>query len=307
MPALIIEKPGMLTTIQDLGRWGYQHFGVPVAGPMDSYSHRLANRLVGNADGAATLEVSVVGPEVRFEGDVTFVVAGASFPLDLDGAAIPVHVACCAGPDSRLRFGRSTRGARAYLAVAGGIDVPAVLGSRATSLVSRLGPLGGRPLRTADRLPVGAARGRPLERAVPLALPASGATVRVLWGPQDDAFTKAARETFVSSRFAITPQSNRMGFRLAGPTLAHETSADLLSEATPLGSIQVPASGQPILLMADRQTTGGYPKIATVIAADVPLAGQLDAGDWIGFVPCTLDQARRAWGEMEERLDEGGL
>ena len=307
MPAVIIEKPGMLTTVQDLGRWGYQHFGVPVAGPMDPYSHRLANRLVGNADGAATLEVSVVGPEVRFEEDVTFVVAGASFPLDLDGAAIPIHVACCAGAGSRLRFGRSTRGARAYLAVAGGIDVPAVLGSRATSLVSRLGPFGGRPLKAGDRLPVGVTRGRPLDRAVPLPLPGGGATVRVLWGPQDDAFTAASRDAFVSSRFAITPQSNRMGFRLAGPTLAHETSADLLSEATPLGSIQVPASGQPILLMADRQTTGGYPKIATVIAADVPLAGQLDAGDWIGFAPCTLDEARRAWREMEERLDEGAL
>jgi len=305
MPAVIVEKAGMLTTVQDLGRWGYQHIGVPVAGPMDPYSHRLANRLVGNPDEAATLEVSVVGPEVRFEDDVTFVVAGATFPLDLDGAAIPVHVACCASAGSRLRFGRSRRGARGYLAVAGGFDVPEVLGSRATSLVSRLGPLGGRPLKAGDRLPVGGARGRPIARAVPLALPGGGATVRVVWGPQDDAFTAAAREAFVSSRFVITPQSNRMGFRLAGPTLAHETSADLLSEATPLGSIQVPASGQPILLMADRQTTGGYPKIATLIAADVPLAGQLDAGDWIAFAPCTRDEAIRAWRQMEDRLDEG--
>jgi len=307
MAHVIIERPGMLTTVQDLGRWGYQHLGVPVAGPMDSYSHRLANRLVGNPDEAAALEVSVVGPDVRFEQDVTFVVAGASFPLDLDGAAIPTHVACCASGGSRLRFGRSARGARAYLAVAGGLDVPAVLGSRATSLVSRLGPLGGRPLKAGDRLPVGSVRGRPLDRGTPLPLPRGGATVRVLWGPQDDAFTPAARDAFASSRFVITPQSNRMGFRLSGPILAHETSADLLSEATPLGSIQVPASGQPILLMADRQTTGGYPKIATVIAADVPLAGQLDAGDWIAFAPCTLDEARRGWRELEERLDEGAL
>ena len=183
MPAVVIERPGMLTTVQDLGRWGYQHFDVPV----------------------------------------------------------------------------------------------------------------------------GAGRGRPGEAGTPLPLPKGGATVRILWGPQDDAFTRAAREAFLSSRFEITAQSNRMGYRLAGPVLEHETSADLLSEATPLGSIQVPASGQPILLMADRQTTGGYPKIATVIAADVPIVGQLGAGDWVGFAPCAIEEARRVWREMEERLDEEGM
>jgi antagonist of KipI len=304
---VLVEKPGLLTTIQDLGRWGHQHLGVPVAGPMDAYSHRLANRLVGNREDAAVLEVSVVGPDLLFEGDVTFAVAGASFPLTLDRATVPTHTACCARRGNRLRFGLRECGARAYLAVAGGFDVPIVMGSRATSLACRMGPLGGRPVRTGDRLAVGAVRRHAVGRRVrqPLPLPDGGATVRVLWGPQTEAFTDAARDTLVSVRFEITTEANRMGFRLRGPALAHRTLADLLSEATPMGSIQVPASGQPILLMADRQTTGGYPKIATVISADLPLAGQLGVGDWIAFVPCSVTEARRAWRDLEERLGEG--
>ena len=304
MSTMLVLKPGMLTTVQDLGRWGYQDSGVPVAGPMDPYSHRLANRLVGNRDDAATLEVTVVGPDLVFEGDVTFAVSGAIFPLTLAGAPIPNDTACCATSGSQLRFGIRTRGARAYLAVQGGVDVPQVLGSRATSLISAMGPLGGRPLVAGDRLPVGHGSGGGVEYGQPLALPTGGARLRVIWGPQADYFTEAARQTLAAARYHITPQSNRMGYRLTGPTLEHVGSADILSEATPPGSLQVPASGLPILLMADRQTTGGYPKIATVITADLPLAGQLVPGDWIGFEPCTPDEARHALLAMEARLGD---
>ncbi len=306
MATLVVIKPGMLTTVQDLGRWGYQDSGVPVAGPMDAYSHRLANRLVGNPDNAATLEITLIGPDVEFDGDVRFAIAGADFPARLDGAPVPGHQACAAARGARLSFGIRRRGARAYLAVAGGFAVPLTFGSRSTHLLSAMGPFGGRALAAGDRLPIGQeAAEASLLTGEPLPLPSGGARVRVMWGPQDDYFTEEARRTLVTTRYEITPQSNRQGYRLRGTPLAHAGSADILSDATPEGSLQVPASGQPILLLADRQTTGGYPKIATVITADLPLAGQLAPGEWIEFAPCTLDEARQALAAMEQRLGGG--
>lgn len=302
MTALVVIKPGMLTTVQDLGRWGYQDSGVPVAGPMDAYSHRLANRLVGNPDDAATIEVTLIGPDVEFDADVRFAIAGADFPARLDGAPVPLHQPCSAARGARLSFGIRRRGARAYLAVAGGFVVPPAFGSRATHLLSAMGPFGGRALAAGDRLPIGQEPGAGVLPGEPLLLPAGGARVRVMWGPQDDYFTQEARTTLVTTRYEITPQSNRQGYRLHGAPLTHAGSADILSDATPMGSLQVPASGQPILLLADRQTTGGYPKIATVITADLPLAGQLAPGDWLEFAPCTLDEARQALAALERRL-----
>ncbi len=301
MASVLVLKPGMLTTIQDLGRWGFQDSGVPVAGPMDAYSHRLANRLVGNPDTAATLEITLIGPELQFDGEVTCALAGADLPARLDGAVVPMGRAWTARSGARLSLGVRRRGARAYLAVRGGFDVPPVFGSRATHLLSAMGGVGGRAIASGDRLPVGTSAGTP-RRGEPLARPEGGARVRVVWGPQNEYFTAAARETLVGSRFVVTPQSNRQGYRLEGPSLAHAGPADILSDATPIGSLQVPASGQPILLMADRQTTGGYPKIATVITADLPLVGQLAPGDWIEFTACSLDEARRALVERERAL-----
>jgi antagonist of KipI len=295
VPTLTIVRAGMLTTIQDLGRWGRQASGVPVAGPMDEYSHRLANRLVGNHPAAAALEVTLIGPELESNAELTCAVAGAAFTVSVAGRAVAMHAPFTLPPGVRLRFGVRTAGARATLAVRGGIDVEPIFGSRSTSLSGRVGPLGGRALVNGDMLPVGSAAGsHRVENAaahVPLNLPAGGARLRVIRGPQEAMFTTSAYERLFSARFVVTPTSNRMGYRLEGPRLAHAGSADILSDATPLGSIQVPASGQPILLMADRQTTGGYPKIATVISADLPLAGQLAPGDWIEFQPCTRRDA----------------
>ena len=204
---------------------------------------------------------------------------------------------------SRLRFGRRVAGARASLAVRGGLDVPPVFGSRATSLVSRLGPFGGRALATGDVLPIGRSTGHQVDVAIaPLTLPQGGARLRAVPGPHDAMFSSAALDLFFSARFTITPQSNRMGYRLEGPPLSFVGAGDILSDATPIGSVQVPRSGQPILLMADRQTTGGYPKIATVISADAALAGQLAPGDWIRFAPCTRAEAIDALQRLERRL-----
>jgi len=304
MAHVSVVRPGMLTTIQDLGRWGHQQSGVPVAGPMDAYSHRLANRLVGNPDGAAALEITLLGPVLEAHGDIVCAVAGAEFELTAGDRPAPMHRAVTIAPGERLRFAGRAAGARATLAVRGGFDVPPLFGSRSTSVLSRMGPFGGRALLAGDELAVGPPPAGPARPAgLPLGLPSGGARLRVVAGPHDGMFTPEALEVLAGARFVVTPQSNRMGYRLEGPKLAHRTSADILSDATPIGSLQVPASGQPILLMADRQTTGGYPRIATVISADLPLAGQLAPGDWIAFDFCTRDEAVRALGELEARLE----
>jgi antagonist of KipI len=296
----------MLTTVQDLGRWGHQARGVPVAGPMDVYSHRRANLLVGNDETAAALEVTLIGPELTADGPVVCATAGAEFRVTIDGRPVSTEGPFVVQAGQRIRFGDRGAGARASFAVRGGLDLEATFGSRATSLISRMGPLGGRALKTGDVLPigdVGSASDAPV-RAAPLAMPSGGTRLRVIPGPQEEMFTSAAFDVLYGSRFIVTPSSNRMGYRLDGPPLQHARGADILSDATPIGTLQVPASGLPILLMADRQTTGGYPKIATVISADLPLAGQLAPGDWIEFVPCTPADAVAALKALDARLRE---
>ena len=303
MTHITIVRPGMLTTVQDLGRWGQQHLGVPVAGPMDWYSHRLANLLVGNPEDAAALEITLLGPELTANADITCAVTGGAFEVLCGATLVPLATAFRVPRGERLVIRGRTQGARATLAVAGGIDVPAVLGSRSTSLLSRLGPFGGRALAPGDVLPVGAVRPRHVTPDChSLPLPSGGARLRVVLGPHAGRFSDDVRRAFFSSRYVVTPDSNRMGYRLDGAVLAQAEAGDMLSDATPIGSLQVPPSGLPILLMADRQTTGGYPKIATVITADLPLAGQLAPGDWIEFVECprraAVDALRRRFAAL---------
>jgi biotin-dependent carboxylase-like uncharacterized protein len=300
---MTVIKPGMLTTVQDLGRPGYQGLGVPVSGPMDAYSHRLANQVVGNDPKAAALEVTLLGPELLAGDDLTCAIAGAEIECTVGGAVVPFNEPFAVPAGARLRFGARRRGARTTLAVRGGFDLPATFGSRATHLVSRMGPFGGRPLRTGDVLPVG--RSTVSATGVtgnPLDLPAGGVRVRIVAAVHRERFTDDAWGLLVRARFTVSSQSSRMGYRLDGPVLAHVGAADILSEAMPIGALQVPASGQPILLMAERQTTGGYPTIANVITADLPLAGQLAPGDWIAFDPVTHPQATAALRDREAAL-----
>jgi biotin-dependent carboxylase-like uncharacterized protein len=302
--ALVVVRPGLLTTVQDLGRWGHQKHGVPVAGPMDAYSHRLANRLVGNADGAAALEITLAGPELQARGDLLCALAGADFGVVAGGQPVPPVGAFRVPDGAAIRFGERRAGARTALAVRGGLAVAAVLGSRASSVLGRMGPFDGRPLAAGDRLPIGDERrfDEAPASAYPPPVPRGGARVRAIAGPHDAMFEPEAIEAFYGGRYTVTGQSNRMGYRLHGPVLRFSVGPDILSEAVPIGSVQVPGSGQPILLMADRQTTGGYAKIATVITADLPLAGQLAPGDWIEFVRCTREAAVDALKQQERRL-----
>ena len=295
-----VLQPGMLTTVQDGGRWGYQHLGVSVSGAMDVAAHRLANTLVGNDSSAATLEATMLGPELRFEQRSRIAVTGADLTATLEGAAVPLnHVVDCP-PGGVLRFGPRKTGARVYIGVDGGIDVPPVLGSRATHLTSSLGGFQGRALKAGDRLACGRpGDGSPSIRIHPRARvdvgQAGARRLRVLPGPHAHLLDSAALERLQTSRFTVSPQSDRMGYRLAtdSPLVTGDTG-EMLSEPTVMGAVQVPPSGQPILLMADRQTTGGYPQVAVVISADLPVAAQLSPGDRVEFELCSRAAALSA-------------
>jgi antagonist of KipI len=301
---MTLIKPGLLTTVQDRGRFGHQAAGVPVAGPMDMFSHRLANQLVSNDESAATLEVTLIGPEIQFDVPTTIAVAGAEFELSCDDRAVPMSTSVNIEAGQRLRFGKRIQGARAYLAVAGGVQGPLLLGSRATHLVSRMGGHDGRALIAGDRVPIAAGpRPRATRKAAGLVLPTGGrARLRVVPGPQADWFHADAMRAVAGVSFRVSPRSNRMGYRLEGPPLARVREGELISEPVGMGAIQVPGAGEPILLMADRQTAGGYPKIGHVISADLPLAGQLAPGDFIEFVTCTHQEAIAALIARERQL-----
>ena len=299
--AVHVLQPGLMTTIQDGGRWGHQHDGVPVSGAMDAAALRDANHAVGNAADAAALEATLAGFEARLEHAGALAVAGADLGATLDGRPVPLAVRLVHGAGSIVRLGARREGTRAYLAFDGGLDVPLCLGSRATDLTCRMGGWEGRRLRAGDRVSVGPAGAVPTAPRVagPSLRPHGGARVRVLPGPHSDWFPPAAFQALRRTRFEVTPDSNRMGYRLRGAQPLPREAREMISDATCAGALQVPPSGQPILLTADRQVTGGYPIIATVITADLPVVGQLAPGDWIEFDPCTRADALAALARQE--------
>jgi antagonist of KipI len=299
MAALSILRPGMFTTVQDTGRWGFQSHGVPSSGALDWYSHRLANRLLGNDAAMATLEVTLIGPQMQFETDIAFAVTGADFHLTLNDVPVEMNRMVEAGAGAILKFGERLRGARAYVAVTGGIDVPKILGSRSTHVLTGMGGLDGRALKVGDALKKGSGAILPKSKNCtrPLFLPDGGGKLRVI--PADERlFAQLA-----SQRFRVSPQSDRMGYRLEGASIADAATGELISTAIPTGAIQVPPTGQPILLMNDHATTGGYAVAGAVITADLPIAGQLAPGDWVEFEACSLDTATAELRRLEAALD----
>lgn len=282
-PWLEVVSPGPLTTVQDLGRSGLGALGVGHSGAADAPSLRLANRLVGNPESVGVLEVTFGGLEVIAHGGLTVSLTGAPCPISVGGrghwANGVVHV-----PDgAHVSLGRPLTGLRSYLAVRGGIDVPEQLGSRSSDTLAALGPS---PLAAGDRLPVGRPAGDlPGVDLAPVAAPEAGdVRLRIVDGPRADWFTGAARAALVSGAYDVTPDSNRIGMRLAGPVLARERDDELPSEGMVCGALQVPPSGQPTLFLADHPVTGGYPVIAVVLPADVPRAAQVRPGQRITFV-----------------------
>jgi biotin-dependent carboxylase-like uncharacterized protein len=299
--ALSFLASGLLTTLQDLGRVGYQHLGIPVSGALDPVSLAAANLLVGNPAATAALEVAYQGPSLRVEADsVRIALAGAAAPIERlaapdDGS--PQRLAML--ESTRLERGDQIRiGAFAgvlYLAAEGGFDVPAVLGSRSTLVRAGIGGLNGRPLQAGDRLPLCRPRASEVEEvrlsALDLTPPAS---FRIILGPQDDYFTPAALRLIEQASFTVTPASDRMGMRLDGPRLEHSKGYNIVSDGIAPGTVQVPGNGLPIVLLADRQTTGGYPKIATVISADLPALGRLTPGATVRFRSVNIEEAEAA-------------
>jgi antagonist of KipI len=306
MSTLLVERPGLLTTVQDRGRWGMQHLGVPVSGWMDDWSARLANRLVGNDDSEALLEVTWLGPTLRAEGPISIAIAGAVFDVTIGGYRARTPLVCPVADGAAIEFGERHRGTRAYLAVSGGIAVSCVLGSRSTDIRSGLGGLDGRRLQIGDRLPAGAASAV-VDSLRSVASPSwlgEEPALRVLPGPDE---SSAAREYFLclcDARYRLASASDRTGYRLMADRPLPDTEAMLVSQPVVTGAIQLPPGGSPLLLMADRQTTGGYTIVAVVTAADLPLAGQLGPGDSCRFVPCEWKQARLASVDRERELDE---
>ncbi|MBA3480149.1 MAG: biotin-dependent carboxyltransferase [Lautropia sp.] len=318
---ITVLKPGALSQLQDLGRYGYQRFGVVVGGVMDEWSHRLANALLGNDEDDATLEITLTGPSLRFDQAATIAICGADLSPRVDGAGLthglphgrPVRIEA----GSQLRFGARASGARAYLAVAGGFDVTLVMGSRSTYARGGFGGLDGRSLRKDDVLAVRqVALAIPPPDAPPAASPAASPValsippspiivppvridpvqpIRIIAGRHWDVFTPQARRLLLEAEFTIGAASDRMGYRLQGPVLARARQVELISEAVTAGTIQVPPDGLPIVLMADRQTTGGYPKIANVASADLRVMAQMTAPQALRFVLISLADAQRIY------------
>ncbi|MDW8370271.1 MAG: biotin-dependent carboxyltransferase family protein [Geminicoccaceae bacterium] len=306
VPALFVERCGPLVTVQDAGRFGYQRFGVTPAGPMDPWAFRLANRLLGQSEREAGLELGPGGLVLRVEAErVRLAFAGAERPIELDGRPLPWWSVTNLVRGQRLAIGPARGAVWSYLAIAGGLALPPVMGSRATHTLTRLGGLEGRPLRAGDRLPLAdplAGADMPeLVLAEPPFPPAG--PIRVLLGPQEAWFGPAAIATFLDAAWRISARSDRMGYRLEGPRIEHARSPNIVSDGIVMGSVQVPGSGQPIVLVADRQSTGGYPKIATVIGADIGRLAQVPAGGTVRFRAVGFEEALAARAEARARLE----
>jgi biotin-dependent carboxylase-like uncharacterized protein len=311
-----VTKPGLSTTVQDRGREGYYHVGVPPSGALDQFSLVAANLLVGNPEGAAALECAYMGPELRFTEPSVVAVAGAELEPRVNGEAQPGWTSFAVEAGDTLTFGHLKGGARAYIAVAGGIDVPEALGSRSTYALGALGGLEGRPLQAGDELAVGAGAdgtaGRSAPEDVRPALP-NEVEVRVVMGLYDHLLTDDGRRTFLETTWTLTPVADRVGFRYKGEQLemvkreqpfgAGSDPSNIVDAPYPIGSIQVPGGVEPIILHRDAVSGGGYAMIATVISADMDTVGQSAPGSTTRFVAVDLDAALAARHERRERED----
>lgn len=308
MGVIEVIEPGLLTTVQDIGRFGYLRHGVPVSGAMDPLALRLANLLVGNAEGEACLEVTLSGPRLGFRSSAVIAVTGADLSPSINGSPVATWGSLSVRQGDVLSFGGQGSGTRAYLAVSGGLDVPVVMGSKSTFMKAGIGGFEGRALKAGDmlmtRLPdsSGGMSGRRIPRSLVPSYDA-GLPIRVILGPQDDRFTEAGLGVFLGESFTVSAQSDRMGYRLQGPKVEHVSGPDIISDGIPFGGVQVSGDGQPIVLMADRGTSGGYTKPATVISADLGKVAQRMPGDEIRFRKVTLAEAHEALREQESGVE----
>ncbi len=317
---LEILKPGLLSTIQDLGRYGYQKDGIIVSGAMDTVAHRIANILIGNYENEATIEATLTGPTIRFASPALIAVTGGNLSPEINGEAMgmwrPVYVEA----GSILSFQKPVTGCRTYIAVAGGFAIPEVLKSKSTYLRAGLGGYQGRALQADDLIPLNPSADTTAPQLrqnhdsftqttwalAPQLYPTyeEQPIIRVVHGPEYELFSEASKKELWEQEFQVTMNSDRMGFRLSGPVLSLAEPTELISSAVTFGTMQVPAGGEPIILMADHQTTGGYPRIAQVITADLPVLAQVLPGKSIKFQEVTLEQAQQLYIQQELNIQK---
>jgi len=310
--SLIVERAGFFTSVQDLGRTGFRQFGVSLGGALDCFGLRVANLLVGNDEGATGLEITAGGLQLRFEDESVVAWCGGEFDVQIVSTPLPAGHAAHVHAGERLKFGRPQIGCRCWLAVSGGIDVAVVLGSRSTDLRAQFGGFEGRKLRDGDVLPLAPCPGSlaPVTDISSCTAPHDWVSpaktkpiLRFIRGVDWRRFNASTLQRLTSEPFAVSPDSDRMGVRLDGPELKRGDQSDLISEAVAPGTIQVPPSGKPILLLGDCQTIGGYPKIAHVITVDLGIAAQLRAGDHVRFSEVSLTDAHRFLMEREREFN----
>jgi antagonist of KipI len=308
----IIQRAGFLTSVQDLGRTGFREFGVSTSGALDPFALRVANLLVGNDEGAAGLEITLGGLQLRLNDERVVAWCGGEFEVEIGSESLPAgHVARLQAGDE-LKFGRAQIGCRCWLAISGGIDVPVVLGSRSTDLRANFGGFDGRALRDGDVIPLGPRPGSPIPatRISSWTAPRDWVSpakpnpiLRFVRGMDWIRFNASTLQRLTSEPFTVSPDSDRMGVRLTGPELSRADNVDLISEAVAPGTVQVPPSGQPILLLGDCQTIGGYPKIAHVVTVDLAIAAQVRAGDRVRFSEVSLGDAHQLFLQRERSLE----
>ena len=309
MPLIEVREPGLFTTVQDLGREGFGPMGVSPSGAADAVSLRTGNRLVGNADGAAGLEMTLLGGTFEFPDGAVVALAGSDFGATLDGKPMELWVTFETKSGQVLKMGPTRTGARCYLCVRGGIEAKLFLGSASTHILSGLGGHEGRALRKGDVLKIGAASGSARKRRISaraLKETQPRRVLRVTPGPQSERFSEAAQRLFYAGRYLVAEESNRMGIRLRSEAVLGTPGGKMISEGVSLGAVQVPEGGQPIILFVEQQTTGGYPKIANVISADFHSLGQLRPRDEVRFERVDWEAARDLLRKQEELLASEG-
>lgn len=299
-----VLKAGMLTTVQDLGRNGYQSQGFSVAGVMDVRSFKIANLLLDNPENEAVLEFTLIGPTLQFTSETIIAITGGDFQPTINGNPAPMYTALYMNRGDILKFGSARTGSRGYIAFSSYLDIPVVMGSRCTNLKSKIGGFKGRKLHDEDYISF-----RIKRRYLPFFLSRKldldefdqeEAELRVVMGPQCDMFTKDGIHTFLSETYMVTSDFDRMGCRMEGPFIASKNGSDIISDGIAFGSVQVPSHGKPIILLADRQTTGGYAKIATVATVDIPKLVQRKTDHKIRFKAITVEEAQKLYLEEEK-------
>jgi len=305
---LKIMNGGFMTTIQDMGRYGYQETGMAVSGVMDTRAASLANILVGNDENEAVIEVTMMGPTMEFTADNLIAVTGGDLGASVDGNPIPTYQAVLVRAGQTLKFAGLKNGARAFIAFAGGLDVPVVMGSKSTNLKSKIGGLEGRKLAAGDEIAFcEPKKWLPNMAKRVLAVPDFSAkehTLRVILGPQNDHFMQRGIDTFLNSTYTITNEYDRMGCRMEGNLIRHKNGGDIITDGISFGAVQVPSHGNPIVMMADHQTTGGYTKIANVISVDLPILAQCMPGHKIRFQWVTVEAAQKLYRAQKKEFAE---